>query len=297
MIGALFALASAAAFGLNTAIVRRGVRWASPYYLIIVSLTMAVPVFAVLALVSGQFARAGELGLKGLGLLALAGLLNFIGGRYSNFMAIAAIGANLTAPLRTFSTLFSAVLGFAVLNEEITALRLLGLGLIIAAPLLAFSQPSKMKRELKSGTRLRLAEGFTFSFVAALSYAGANFLIGYVLAGTGLSLLGATIAHTSAAAVMVLTLAIPRNRRGLSTLSMNSLYVFLGVAATMIGAQIFRFAAFEQAPVSVVSALIETLAFFGLGFAYLINREHELFTKQVIAGVVLAACGAIALTL
>ena len=296
MIGALLALVAAAGFGLNSAIVRKGVRWTSPYYIIVVSLTAAVPIFAVLALVAGQWQRAGELGATGIGLLALAGVLNFIGGRYSNFMAIAAIGAGLTAPLRTFSTLFSAIFGFAILHEEITALRLIGLGLIIAAPLIAFSRPSKMKAELRSGARLRLAEGFTFSFIAAMSYAIANFLLGYVLAGTGLSLIGAAIAHASASAVMLATLLIPRNRRGISSQTVNSLYVFLGVSVTMISAQIFRFAAFERAPVSVVSALIETLAFFGLGFAYLINRDRELFTNQVVGGVILAAIGAIALT-
>jgi drug/metabolite transporter (DMT)-like permease len=297
MIGALFALAAAAAFGLNTAIVRRGVRWAPPYYLIIFSLVAAVPVFVVLAFLTGQGQRAGELALSDYALLSLAGVLNFIGGRYSNFMAIAAIGANLTAPLRTFSTLISAILGFTILNEEITGLRLLGLALIIAAPLLAFSRPSQMQLELKSGTRLKLAEGFSFSGIAALSYAFANFLLGYVLIGTNLSILGAAVAHSAAATVMLATLAIPRNQRGVAALSMNSLYVFALVSMTMIAAQVFRFAAYERAPVSVVSALVETLAFFGLGFAYLINRDHELFTRQVVLGVGLAVVGAIALTI
>jgi drug/metabolite transporter (DMT)-like permease len=82
MIGALFALASAAAFGLNTAIVRRGVRWAPPYYLTIFTLTAAVPVFVVLAFLTGQGQRASELPLSDYGLLGLAGVLNFIGGRY-----------------------------------------------------------------------------------------------------------------------------------------------------------------------------------------------------------------------
>jgi hypothetical protein len=39
------------------------------------------------------------------------------------------------------------------------------------------------------------------------------------------------------------------------------------------------------------------LAFFGLGFAYRINREHELFSRQVVGGVTLAVAGAIVLTL
>jgi drug/metabolite transporter (DMT)-like permease len=293
MIGAMFALASAAVLGLNSAIVRRGVRWAPPYYLIIFSLTAAVPAFLVLTFVTGQWQRADELSASDYGLLCLAGALNFIGGRYCNFMAIEAIGANLTAPLRTFSTLISAILGFAILNEEITGLRLLGLALIIAAPLLAFSRPAQMRVELKNGTRLKLAKGFSFSGFAAVSYAFANFLLGYVLAGTGMSILGATVA----AAVMLATLVLPRNRRGLAMLSINSLYVFLLVSATMISAQVLRFAAFERAPVSVVSALVETVAFFGLGFAYLINRDHELFSRQIVAGVVLAVAGAIALTL
>lgn len=297
MIGALFALASAAAFGLNTAIVRRGVRWAPPYYLIIFSLTAAVPVFVVLAFITGQGQRAGELAASDYGLLAFAGVLNFIGGRYSNFMAIQAIGANLTAPLRTFSTLISAVLGFTVLHEEVTELRLLGLALIITAPLLAFSRPSQMKMELKNGTKLKLVEGFSFSGVAAVSYGFANFLLGYVLAGTSMSILGAAVAHAAAATVMLATLAIPRNQRGIADLGINSLYVFLLVSVTMISAQVLRFAAFERAPVSVVAALVETLAFFGLGFAYLINRDHELFSRQVVVGVALAVVGAIVLTI
>ena len=297
MTGALLALISAAALGLNTAIVRRGVRWAPPYYLTIFSLAAAVPVFVVLAFLVGQGQRAGELATSDYALLSLAGVLNFVGGRYSNFKAIAAIGANLTAPLRTFSTLISAILGFTILNEEVTGLRLLGLALIISAPLLAFSRPAQMKVELKSGTKLKLAEGFSFSGIAALSYAFANFLLGYVLAGTGMSIMAAAVAHGSAAAVMLATLALPRNRSGIASLSRNSLYVFLLVSVTMISAQVFRFAAFERAPVSVVSALVETVAFFGLGFAYLINRDHELFTRQVVAGVALAVVGAVALTI
>ena len=56
-------------------------------------------------------------------------------------------------------------------------------------------------------------------------------------------------------------------------------------------------AAFERAPVAVVSALIETLGFFGFGFAYLFNRHLEAFSPQVAAGVVLAVVGAVVLTI
>jgi drug/metabolite transporter (DMT)-like permease len=154
-----------------------------------------------------------------------------------------------------------------------------------------------MKVELKSGTRLRLTEGFLFSAIAATSYAFSNFLIGYVLVGTGLSILGAAVAHAAAAGVMLLTLALPGRIGGIAALNRSSLYVFLMVTATMTTAQLLRFAAFERAPISVVSALVETLAFFGLGFAYLLNRDEESFSPTVIIGVVIAIFGAIVLTI
>ena len=242
--------------------------------------------------------------------LAIAGM--GVGGYSWGIQVIKGIGVTgLTSPvgwgvyITTFvfwvgiahsGTLISAILGFWLLDEQITGLRILGLALIIIAPLLAFSRPAQMKLELVSGTKLKLTEGFTFASIAALSYSFANFLIGYVLVGSGLSMLGAAVAHAAAAGVMLATLALPRSRRGLGDLSSNSLYMFAMVSATMITAQVFRFAAFERAPVSVVSALVETLAFFGLGFAYLINRDRELFSPQVVAGVVLAALGAIVLT-
>jgi len=246
----------------------------------------------ILAFVSGQSDRAGALSTTDYVLLGLAGLLNFIGGRYSNFRAIHAIGANLTAPLRTLAILLSAVL-----DEELTALRGTGIAFLIAAPLIAFSQSSQMRAELKGGTVLKLTEGFSFATLASVSYAFANFLIGYVLVGTGLSILGAAVAHAAAAAVMLATLAWPGRLRSIGALGMRSLYVFLAVTAVMVTVQILRFAAFERAPVAVVSALIETLGFFGFGFAYLFNRHLEAFSPQVVAGVVLAVVGAVVLTI
>jgi drug/metabolite transporter (DMT)-like permease len=297
VIGALLAIGAAALLGLNTAIVRRGAPYAPAYHLIVFSLVAATPIFVILAFVSGQSSRAGKLGAADYALLALAGLLNFIGGRYSNFRAIQAIGANLTAPLRTLAILLSAVLGFVLLNEELTLLRGIGIALLIAAPLLAFSQPGRMRAQLKDGTVLKLTEGFSFATLASVSYAFANFLIGYVLAGTGLSILGAAVAHAAAAAVMLATLAWPGRLRSIGALGIRSLYMFLAVTLVMVAVQLLRFAAFERAPVSVVSALIETLGFFGLGFAYLFNRHLEAFSPQVVAGVLLAVVGAVVLTI
>jgi len=297
VIGAFLALGTAITLGLNTAIVRRSAAYAPAYYLIVISLVVAAPVFVGLAFLTGQAADAGLFSKADYWLLALAGLLTFIGGRFSNFLAIQAIGANLTAPVRTLSTLFSAVLGFGFLNEEITTARIIGIALLVIAPLIAFSRPSRMRVELKAGTPLKLTEGLGFAVLAATSYALANFVTGYVMAGSGLSILGAAVAHVAAASVMLATLAIPGRLGGIRLLERRSAYAFALISATMILAQVLRFAAFEQTDVAVASALIETLAFFGLGFAFLINRDREVFGWPVVSGILLAVVGAVSLTI
>ncbi|MEK9658426.1 MAG: DMT family transporter [Chloroflexota bacterium] len=297
MLGALLAIASAATFGFNTAVVRRSMLRANPYVLIIVSITGATPVFALLAWLTGQWGRAGELGMRGYVLLALAGALNFLGGRYSNFRAIKSMGANLTAPVRTLSVLFGVLLGVFALNEHVGLARGLGIALLVAAPLVAFSQPRAMKREFASGSALKLAEGLLFGLIAAVSYAGATYLLRYVLAGTGLSLLGATVAHAGAGVLLVASLAFRRNRDGLRALDATAWRLFGVITSTMVLAQVFRFSAVETAPITVVSPLIETMGFFGVGFAWMLNRGHESFSPLVLVGIVLAVAGAAAITL
>jgi drug/metabolite transporter (DMT)-like permease len=295
--GAILALASAATFGLNTAVVRRSARHASAYALIMASIVGATPVFLLLAAAAGELQRASELGGARLAILAGAGVLNFLGGRYSNYRAIHAMGANLTAPLRTLAALFGAALGVIVLGEQLTVTRGVGVLLLVAAPMIAFSRPADMRRELLGGPPLRLAEGFLFAFTAAVSYGGSTFLIRASLMNTGLSLLGAAVAHAAASVLLVASLAFGENRKHLQGLSWKGHTALAVVTTTMVGAQICRFAALEMAPVSVVAPLIETQSFMGLGFAYLVNKQSETFNPMVIGGLLLAVTGAIAVTM
>lgn len=297
MTGAILALASAATFGLNTAIVRRSARHVSAYALIMASIVGAAPAFILLALGSGELQRADELGAARLATLAAAGAINFLGGRYSNYRAIHAMGANLTAPLRTLSALFGAALGVIVLDEELSVRHGAGIALLVVAPMIAFSRPGAMRRELRGGPPLRLAEGLLFAFIAALSYGGSTFLIRAALMNSGLSLLGAAVAHAGAAVFLLASLGLSDNRRQLQGLSGTGHTALAVVTATMVGAQICRFAALESAPVSVVAPLIETQSFMGLIFAFLVNKQSESFSPMVVIGLLLAVAGAIAVTM
>lgn len=292
MSGALLALAGAAMLGLNTAVVRRGVLRASAYNGIVISIVLSVPAFAVLALLSGQIARAGEFTGLDYAALAAGGVLNFLGGRFSQFLAIQAVGANLTAPMRVLSALFGAALGVALLGEQVGPLRGAGIALLIAAPLIAFARPPTVKLGA-----LQITRGVVFGLSAAATYGGSTFLLRWTLADSGLTLLGALVAHGAAALILVVSLGLPGRARGLIEMDRAAVKLFLLVTAIMTLAQVFRFGALESADASVVAPLTETMTFFGLAFAFMLNRETESFSPLVLLGMALAAAGAVAITL
>ena len=278
MSGALLALAAAAMLGLNTAVVRRSMLRASAYNGIVISILLSVPIFAFLALVSGQLAQAS--GFSGLQytVLAVGGILNFLGGRFSQFLAIQAVGANLTAPMRVLSALFGATLGVTLLGEHVGLLRGAGIALLIVAPLVAFARPPTVR--LGS---LQIARGVVFGLTAAATYGGSTFLLRWALADSGLTLLGGFVAHGAAALVLIASLGLPGRVRGLREVDRTAAKLFFVVTAIMTLAQVLRFAALESTDAAVVAPLTETMAFFGIGFAFLLNRETEAFNPLVAA--------------
>ena len=292
MDGALLAISAAAMLGLNTAVVRRSVLLASAYDGIVISILFAVPVFALLAYSSGQFQDFSVFSPLQYVILSIAGIMNFLGGRFSQFLAIQAVGANLTAPMRVLSALFGTILGVYLLGEVVGTVRGLGISLLILAPLIAFARPPTV--QLGS---LQIARGIFFGLTAAATYGGSTFLLRWVLAETSMYLLGAFVAHGATGIVLLLSLLQPSRARSIKQINKTAAKLFITTAIIMTIAQIFRFAALESTDTAVVAPLIETMTFFGLGAAFLFNRKTEAFSPLVLVGIFLAALGAIAITI
>lgn len=288
--GVFLSLAAAAMLGLNTAVVRRGVLKTSAYNGMIISIPLSIPVFFFISMATGQLNRISEFSSFDYLVLGIAGIINFLGGRYSQFLAIQAVGANLTAPVRVLSALFGAVLGGLFLGEEITLLRGFGIVLIILAPLIAFLKPGEIAVGL-----FDLPRGILFGLIGALSYGGSTFLLRLILADTDLVFLGAFIAHLAATIVLVISLGIPGRIHELRKIDKQAIRLFAVIAVIMTLAQIFRFSAIEMTDTAVVAPLIETGLFFGIGFAYVFNRKTENFSPAVLGGIIIAVIGAIAI--
>ena len=288
--GVFLSLAAAAMLGLNTAVVRRGVLKTSAYNGMIISIPLSIPVFFFISMATGQLNRISEFSSFDYLVLGIAGIINFLGGRYSQFLAIQAVGANLTAPVRVLSALFGAVLGGLFLGEEITLLRGFGIVLIILAPLIAFLKPGEIAVGL-----FALPRGILFGLIAALSYGGSTFLLRLILADTDLVFLGAFIAHLAATIVLVISLGIPGRIHELRKIDKQAIRLFAVIAVIMTLAQTFRFSAIEMTDTAVVAPLIETGLFFGIGFAYVFNRKTENFSPADLGGIIIAVIGAIAI--
>ena len=136
MLGVFLAALSAATFAFNNASARRGVLTGSVVQALAVTVPIGVPLFFLAALGSGQLGALASFSSQAIGLLALAGVLHFVIGRYGNFRAAQAIGANLSGPVIQLSLMVTLVLAVVVLKEPLTPFRIVGIVLLAAAPAL-----------------------------------------------------------------------------------------------------------------------------------------------------------------
>src|SRR5262249_38767885 len=127
---------SAGTFAFNNASARRGVLTGSVAQALAMTVPVCVRHFFLAALATGALGTLAAFSGEALGLLALAGVLHFVVGRYCNFRAAQAIGANLAGPLIQFSLAVTLALAILVLKEPLTVLRIAGIALLALAPAL-----------------------------------------------------------------------------------------------------------------------------------------------------------------
>ncbi len=300
MLGAFFAICSAATFGLNHAIVRRGVLSGTVFQAIAITVPIGVPLFLIAALVSGELGAIVEFGWRGTGYLAAAGILHFVWGRYWNYLAIREMGANLSGGVLNMSLVVALVSAMVFLDEKLTVLRVIGIALVLMGPFImtAGRSESKDKDGKKSdGFRPNLLTGWFAALMATLGYGLSPILVRAGLAETGASLAGGTISYIAATCAFGLILFQPGrlvhvlsvDRGAVKWFAFSGIFVFL--------AQMFRYLALAIAPVTVVAPISRLSLVFRITFSTILNRDHEVFDARIVIGMVITLIGALALTL
>lgn len=301
MLGAFLALASAATFGLNNAMLRRGVLTGGVLQAMAITVPLGVPLFALACLFSGGFVALTALPAQGWAWMASAGVIHFVIGRYGNYRATRALGATLSSPIQQLSVPISLVLALIFLDEVLTPLRLAGFVLVMIGPLVAVrGQNSNQKVNKNNSFHPQLGEGLLWGAVCAVGYGSSPlFIVKGLGTGGGLvdSLAGGLISYSAATVVVAVLvwmsggLALMRDldRTARKWFSLSGLFVFLS--------QMFRYMALAVAPVSVVVPIQRLSVVFRALFSWIMNRNHEVFTSTVLIGIAISLLGATALTL
>jgi uncharacterized membrane protein len=273
-----------------------------------------VPLFFIGSLISGQFFSFSELSVLKTLSLAAAGVAHFVLGRYCNYRASKAMGANRAAPILQMQLLLTLVLAIVLLGDTLTPLKLLGIGLIIGGPAVMMRR-GKKKEPIKAPSGgagndahkevppkdapvvfiPNIKEGFKFAILSSFGYTISPILVRYGLRDTNLSLLGGLISYAAAATVIGLILLLPgkwAHVRGMDR-KVSPWFVRGGIAVFF--SQMFRYMALSMAPVTVVAPIMRLALVFRVVFAWIINREYESFEPRVLIGIGISLIGAIAL--
>jgi uncharacterized membrane protein len=258
--------------------------------------------------------------------LAMAGVLHFVWGRYCNYRAMRAIGTNLAAPVQQVNLIVTLVLAIWVLGETLTPLRVLGIALILLGPSFTMregdrrdeppapatgaaaaaeaavvqdGEPAAVVAPSPPAFQPRYGEGYTFALLSATGYGLSPIFIsmGLESKGLGASIAGGLIAYVAATAVMILILLWPGQLRHALAIKPESAkwFAFSGVMVCI--SQMFLYMALALAPVTVVSPINRLTIVFRLYFSRLLNPHHEVFGGKVIVGTVISLAGAVLLSL
>jgi drug/metabolite transporter (DMT)-like permease len=308
------ALFSALAFSLSDVSVRRGVARAPASQGAFATILLGVPLFAIAALVTGQLLRAGDLSGEGYLLLALAGVVHYVAGRFFNYAAIGAIGAARSSPVQSLALPYSVLVAYFTLDEGVTTGMAIGMAMILIGPAIIVERRSARVEVLAPETvveapaipapppagqfELRQVEGYVFAFIAAISYGSSPVLIRAALEdASGLSILGGFVSYMAAAVLLLATLLLPQRRHLAGALRPTVFRAFAGAGFFVFMAQVLRFVALSLASVAVVTTLLRFAGLFTLLLSWLFNRSLERITWRLVVGVLMSLAGAVLLVL
>jgi drug/metabolite transporter (DMT)-like permease len=317
MLGAVFAVLSAATFALNNTAARRGVITGTAVQGMAITVPVGVVCFLPLALLMGAAGQLPQLSSTDAGWMTAVGLLHFVVGRYCNYSASQAAGVNLTAPVIQLQVVVTLVLAVVVLHEPCTVLQVIGGVVMLAGAFITQQQWSHGARKSPAGPTAsrslqaegsaasglsfipRRAAGYLFASLAALAYGVTPIMARTALEHSGAAggILGGLIAYIAATAAIAAALASRPLRYNVMALKRENVRWFMYSGVFVAAAQGLFYSAVAVAPIMLVVPLMQLSLIFRLIFAWWLNRDHEMFDVLVIVGSVISIAGACAISI
>lgn len=291
MIGLSLALISTFAFALSNVSIRKGVaRTGESYSPVPISLLAGMILFALTLVISGEIRLLTALSGSALVSFASAGIVHFVFGRTLAFTGIRLIGANRSSPILTSNILITTILGIVFFNEPVTINLVLGFTFITGGVLIlsGAGQPATAVGDSNDVNRLK---GVLASLGGAFCWGISPMLVKLGFSGGASPLQGGFISYVAASVVMAFSLSHRGNVEKIRKLNRYAMIpIIVGSMAVGI-AQLFRYYAIENSPISLVAQIMATSPLFVLPLSFVINRSIEAFSMRIIFGTVATVMG------
>ncbi|MEB3756151.1 MAG: DMT family transporter [Desulfurococcales archaeon] len=274
-------------FGLSETLVRAASVKLKPFQNLLISLLVGTPILWAVSLLTWN----SPLSFKVVISFALAGILNFVIGRYLLYLSISYIGVTTASILTSPTVVFASIFAWILLGEALTTLQVLGVFLVMIAVYLVHARPSGIP--LHGGkTYIGIIAGLGYAIVFSLASLLVRFGAGYI---GGNPILGVAISYTTALILTFPFLAKDVNRKALYRSEMFYYMVIASIIVTL--GQLLRYVAFSTCIVARVSVLIALLPLHTLLFSQLLPGElrekpklrHVISVIIAIIGVALAS--------
>jgi drug/metabolite transporter (DMT)-like permease len=268
-----------------------------------VTVPLGLPIVLLVALAFGALPALTDFPAEAIACLAAAGVLHFVWGRYCNYRATKAMGANLVAPVQQSNMLVTLGLAILILGEHLTPLRILGIGFVMLGPALSYghrevADTSAGAASAQTIFQPRYAEGYLFAALSSTGYGISPILVRLALENRGLqaSLAGGLISYIAAVAAFALALLLFGQWRHVRALERGAAKWFAVSGVCVAFAQMLRYMALTLAPVTVVAPIQRLSIVFRLYLSGIINPDHEMFGGRIVAATLVSLLGALALT-
>lgn len=284
MSGEIWAILSAAAWAVDSLLVRKGTAYSNASTAVFVSFLVSVVVlvpYIFLQYSSEKIFQPGNL------YFVLSGLIQPAIVRVLFYMGIVRLGVSRAGPLRGTAPLFTLVIAFFVLRERPGLLVYAGACLTVLGTWLVSYR--------RAGEAKWRTIDLLFPLGAALLASVSQNIRKIGLLSTDEPLVATTISSATSFVCFVTSLSVS-GKIGSLKLSGDCLPYYGGAAIFALVGQLFTFVALHRGEVSVVSPIINTTPLFVIALTAVFLRGEEKITKLVVIGVVLLVAGIAVIT-
>jgi len=302
MVGVVLALISAAAFGGNSIITRRGMLRVSANYVATLTIFTGPAFFFIIAAFTGDLFKLGEYSWQAFLFMTISGVGHFALGRSWGYRSIQLIGSTRSNIVTSLNPVITTILAMAILGETMSLLMAIGIVCTLAGPLLILTKEEVLlkgsrtptaqgKNEVNRGTLVR---GILYGAGSAVFWGSSAIFIKLGLEHGSSPIGGSFIAYTAASLAILPSSFLNRsNRREILRWDRESLgWVFFSGMTTNV-AQLMRYLALEFGSAIIVSLMLRTVPLWVLLFAFIFMRQYESFSRWVLLGNGLIMAGTI----